>query len=202
MTIAPPFATKLLAASAPEFHSVRPAAAFVAIVCQPQFLSRAAALISGHGFANLLPVQAGKRSLSVATATVRKLNSLQDRTDDAVPAPTRYLKPVELLAVSLKSRTLTRFPKIDGLLVMSALATISVSITAMLISLRTRSGAVCPQRWGHLREVVSANQRWFFAFGGLTHTFAISFPPPPQRRGKPKPCDSRANRRSAGFPKC
>src|SRR5690606_22823753 len=66
---------------------------------------------------------------------------------------------------------------------------------------RGRSGAVCPQRWGHLREEVSANQRWFFAFGGLTHTFAISFPRAPAGRAKPKHCDSRGNRLFPGFRK-
>jgi len=80
MTVCSPLicALKLLAASAPEFQSVRPAAAFVAIVISPNSCSVAAAP-SGHGFANLLPVRADKRSLSVAAATVRKLKSLQDQ---------------------------------------------------------------------------------------------------------------------------
>jgi len=58
-------ALKLLAACAPEFHSVRPAAAFVAIVMSAPIPVQAA-VPSGHGFANLLPVLADKHSLAAA----------------------------------------------------------------------------------------------------------------------------------------
>jgi hypothetical protein len=80
MTVCSPLvcALKFLAACGPEFHSVRPAAAFVAIVNKPQFLFSAAARFWAE-LRHLSPVLADKRTLAVATATVRKLNILQDK---------------------------------------------------------------------------------------------------------------------------
>ena len=87
---------------------------------------------SGHGFANCRPFL--RANVLSPRLLPRYANSLcyKIRTDDAVLAPTRYLKSVGQPAVSRKSRTRMKFPKTGGLVNVSALVTTSVSNLAAI----------------------------------------------------------------------